>query len=58
MRKKNTMWLCMRYSCTCKLCPRSEKCDIEINNEKVEDWRSKYGIKENKYRKVKRSKIQ
>ena len=33
MKEKNTLWLCMRYSGSCKLCPRNKKCDEEIEKE-------------------------
>jgi hypothetical protein len=35
MKEKNTMWLCMRYSGSCKLCPRNKKCDEEIEKERL-----------------------
>ena len=45
MKDKNTLWLCMKYSASCKLCPRNKKCDEEIlkesQNKKVIKIKSK-----------------
>lgn len=29
--------LCMRYSCSCKLCPRNKRCDEELEKESMGD---------------------
>lgn len=41
MKEKNTLWLCMRYSGSCKLCPRNKKCEEEIEKEKGKLKKSK-----------------
>lgn len=33
MKKKNYLGLCMRYSESCKLCPRNKKCEKELEKE-------------------------
>lgn len=33
-KEKNTIDLCMKYGCSCKLCPRNAKCDEELKEEK------------------------
>ena len=35
MKEKNTLGLCIRYSQSCKLCPRCDKCNEEIIKEKI-----------------------
>lgn len=37
MKEKNTLWLCMRYSGSCKLCPKSSKCDSEVVKPRLEE---------------------
>ncbi len=58
MREKNTMWLCMRYSGSCKLCPRNKKCDEEIEKErlgvKYESKNTRNGIRNSNGRRRKR----
>lgn len=34
MKEKNYLGLCMRYSESCKLCPRNKKCGEELALEK------------------------
>lgn len=34
MKEKNYLGLCMRYSESCKLCPRNKKCEEELALEK------------------------
>lgn len=36
MREKNHLGLCMKYSESCKFCPRSKKCEEELNIEENE----------------------
>lgn len=33
MKEKDTIGLCMRYSESCKLCPRNKKCEEELKEE-------------------------
>lgn len=34
MNEKNYIGLCMRYSESCKLCPRNKKCEEELEKER------------------------
>ena len=52
MKEKNTLGLCIRYSQSCKLCPRCDKCDEEIVKEKRMLSEVKYGKGTNKQIKV------
>lgn len=58
MKEKNTLWLCMRYSGSCKLCPRNKKCDEEIEKERLggrnEIKHIRNGVRNNKKRKHRR----
>lgn len=58
MKGKNYLGLCMRYSESCKLCPRNKKCEEELALEKrgvrygSKSVRNK--LRNNKYRRNKR----
>lgn len=39
MGEKNYLGLCMRYSESCKLCPRNKKCEEELKKELSEKRR-------------------
>ena len=52
-KDKNIMGLCMKYSNTCKLCPRYKKCNEELDRgiDYVESYKKKHKrIKKNKKR--------
>lgn len=59
MREKNYLGLCMRYSESCKLCPRNKKCEEELKKEfterrrgdKSESKRVRNNVRNNKRRK-------
>ena len=47
MKEKNILALCMRYSESCKLCPRNKKCEKELSRERLKTIRGDH--LENKY---------
>lgn len=62
MKEKDTIGLCMRYSESCKLCPRNKKCEEELREEaikrrrgdKSESKRVRNNVRNNKRRKHER----
>lgn len=62
MKEKNYIGLCMRYSESCKLCPRNKKCEEELIEEAIKRKRGDKGesksvrnrVRNNKCRRNKR----
>lgn len=54
MREKNYLGLCMRYSESCKLCPRNKKCEEELKQEKGVVFN---GTNKKENKRIKKSKI-
>lgn len=56
MKEKDTIGLCMRYSESCKLCPRNKKCEEELKEEAIKRKRGDKGESKHIRNKVRNNK--